>query len=395
VRVLLSVRPFHGHVHPLIPFARSIVKRGHSVAFATHRTMSDVITGAGLQWYPAGLHPSTAGELFPDESGDYGQSALTTKAVDLVDLSLTSFATDLIVRDPTDLGAALAAEALGIPSVTFGIGHYIPRSSWKKLTSESMPIARQSMGLVARAGYEWLNRWFYVDPLPPSFESPMDVKASRILHVRYRPWDGAGRYEVPAWLQERASGAHHKPLVLVTLGTVYNAPDYFAALLAALASEPVEVICTLGSDVDPATIGRVPDNVRLARYIPQSRLTPHCAAVVSHVGFNTALGAMADGVPVVCVPIGSDQFHNASKIVEANAGIQVEGGDRTEPAAVREAVRRVLEDESYRAGALRVRAEMRSLPPYSAAVKQLERLASRGVDDRALAVSRFSSVAGQ
>jgi UDP:flavonoid glycosyltransferase YjiC (YdhE family) len=354
--------------------------------------MSDVISGAGLQWYPAGLHPASAGELFPDEASDYGPGALTTKAVDVVDLSLTAFPADLIVRDPTDLGAALAAEALGIPSATFGIGHYIPRSSWKKLTADSMPVARQRLGLVARPGYAWLNRWFYVNPLPPSFELPLEVRPSRHLHVCYRPWDGAGRYETPAWLRERAAGqGSGRPLVLVTLGTVYNSPEYFRALLSAVGSEPVEVICTVGGDVDPAVVGNVPDNVRLARYIPQSRLTPHCAAVVSHAGFNTALGAMADGVPLVCVPIGSDQHYNAFQVAKAKAGIQLEGGEQTDPVEVRGAVRRVLEDETFRAGAMHVREEMRSLPPYPAAVKRLERLVARGVDERAEAASRFST----
>ena len=110
----------------MIPFARAFQREGHDVAVATSAEMAAVVIGAGLIWYPAGLHPTDGAKIFDGESADYGESVVQEKIVDLVDLMIGPFPADLIVRDPTDLAPVLAAELLGVPCVTFGIGNFIP-----------------------------------------------------------------------------------------------------------------------------------------------------------------------------------------------------------------------------------------------------------------------------
>ena len=60
----------------MIPFARAFQRAGHDVAVATSAEMAAVVIGAGLIWYPAGLHPTEAVEMFDGESADYGESVL-------------------------------------------------------------------------------------------------------------------------------------------------------------------------------------------------------------------------------------------------------------------------------------------------------------------------------
>lgn len=85
------------------------------------------------------------------------------------------------------------------------------------------------------------------------------------------PVDGT----VPRWAAD-PSGA---PVVYATLGTVFNmeSGDLFARMLAGLRDLPVEVIVTVGPEIDPAEFGPQPGNVHIERYVAQSSVLPRCS----------------------------------------------------------------------------------------------------------------------
>ena len=64
----------------------------------------------------------------------------------------------------------------------------------------------------------------------------------------------------------------------------------------ALADEPIRVLLTLGTEVDPLDLGPVPDNVHVERWVPQGAVMPHAAAMVGHGGSGSTLMAMAAGL---------------------------------------------------------------------------------------------------
>ena len=149
---------------------------------------------------------------------------------------------------------------------------------------------------------------------------------------------------LPAWLAPLPS----RPLVYVTMGTEFNKkPEIFRSILDGLAGEPFEVVVTVGASGDPAALGPVGDNVRVERFVPQSRLLPHAAVFVSHGGSGALLGGLNAGVPMLAIPQGADQFLNAETIVEHGLGLRLLP-DELSPAAVRDAVRQLVEDGRYR-----------------------------------------------
>jgi UDP:flavonoid glycosyltransferase YjiC (YdhE family) len=83
--------------------------------------------------------------------------------------------------------------------------------------------------------------------------------------------------------------------------------------------------------------------------VPHQSVLPHASLVVSHCGHGTTMKALAAGVPLVCIPMGRDQFDTAARVVEAGAGVRL----RTNASAtrMREAVMQVLGDDRYRANA--------------------------------------------
>ena len=103
----------------------------------------------------------------------------------------------------------------------------------------------------------------------------------------------------------------------------------------------VNVIATTGSDLDPAEFGPQPSHVAMARFVPQALVLRHVDAVVCHCGSGTMLGALAEGRPIVALPMAADQFANAEQIVRTGAGLAVPPEART-PDTIRTAIEQVL-----------------------------------------------------
>ena len=169
------------------------------------------------------------------------------------------------------------------------------------------------------------------------------------------PWE-----ELPAGL----SSLPYDETVYVTLGTVVNKRDgALARLLASVSELEANVVMTVGPDVDVLQFGPVPDNVLLERWVPQALLLPHCVAMVSHAGAGTMLGGLAAGLPSLLVPLGADQFFNASAAAAAGAARVVDLEDVSA-----DAIAAVMADAALRSGAERVAAELAAMPSPSEAL---------------------------
>ena len=144
-------------------------------------------------------------------------------------------------------------------------------------------------------------------------------------------------------------------------------------VLTGLQELPVEVVATVGAEIDPAELGPLPPHVRVERFLPQSEILARCSAVVSHGGSGSVLGALAHGLPQVLIPMGADQPLNAARCEQLGVARVLDPVAAT-PNDVREAVTAVLHEPAYRNSARRLRQEFAALPGPEWAVKLLERL---------------------
>jgi MGT family glycosyltransferase len=173
-----------------------------------------------------------------------------------------------------------------------------------------------------------------------------------------------------SWLHELPV----RPTVLVTMGTVFHrTPGLHEAVLAALRDEPVNLLIALGFDQDPARLGPLPLHVRVQPALPQVTLLPRCSVLVCHGGFNSVKEALAQGVPMVILPIAGDQPYCARRCEALGVARFVGPVDR-QPEVIRAAVRAVLDDPGYRDRARLMRDDIHALPPVASAVEALERL---------------------
>jgi UDP:flavonoid glycosyltransferase YjiC (YdhE family) len=371
-----------GHFLPLVPFARAAEHAGHIVAFGAQPGMTAVVAEAGFTAYDtAGLTLLETAErtallefdLAREEravrDGYAGRTARerATKVRQLCE----SWHPDILVCDEMDFGALVAAEALGIPYatvVTIGSGALVR----PELIREPLNALRNEHGLPPDPELAMLRRHLIIYPFPPSFRDPANPLPSNAHAIRAVADDGAANPEDESWL----AGRGRRPLVYFTLGTIFNleSGDLFERVLAGLRELPMDVVVTVGRELDPQVLGSQPSNVRVRSFIPQSLLLPHCELVVSHAGSGSVVGALAHGVPMVLLPIGADQPFNAARCKDLHVGRVLSALEATSE-DVRLAAKAVLGDATYKHNAKRLEAEIASLPDPEHAVRLLERLA--------------------
>jgi len=279
----------------------------------------------------------------------------------------------VLVCEETDFGGVVAAVRLGLPYATVLVtvaGSFARR----ELLAGPLNALRAEHGLPPDPDLAMLTRFLVLSPVPDSFRHP-DFPLPATAHViGPAPVDPAAVDPAPPWLAGLPPG---RPTVYLTLGTVFNleSGDLFPRALAGLSGSDINLVVTVGQHLDPAEFGPQPANVHIGRYMPQEALLPHCDLVVSHGGSGSVIGALAHGLPMVLIPMGADQPHNAARCAALGVARVLDPMTAT-PQVVRTAASAVLTDPAYRRAAGGLAAQLAAAPPPEYAVGLLERLAT-------------------
>lgn len=352
--------PAYGHLHPMIPLGTALEARGHKVFMATTSNFLPAVADTGLR----GL------DLGPAEDPRRPGWSLNKPAIiDTLVALAENLGPDVIVHDHLAAGAGLAADLIGIPNAYLSVGTIRPPHIMNNIQRACEPLwAHYGLPLPPALG---LHRHLYLDRCPPSLQPP-EIRDIPTAHpISPLNYDGFQDSNRPDWMARLGS----KPVIYVTLGTMFNSIKTFADILSALHGEDAEIIVTIGRDLDPADLGPQPNNVHLERYIPQSLILPHCDLVISHGGSGTIMASLALGLPLVILPqsLIADQSWNGERCVARGVGRMLKPEQAT-PAAIRAAVRAVQTDPAYRRNAQAVAAEIAALPGLEHAVELLETL---------------------
>ena len=388
MRVLCTCLPGHGHFNPMLALAQALARVGHEVAFATAADFCPHIEKAGFPAFGAGLalaeQIDEARRRFPAQDALVAMDrfeqfvprmlagvAAPARAADLVSI-VDGWRPDVLVHDETEMGGPVVAAAAGIPWADQSVGILRPLAMARLAGDTLAPLCdRYGVDVGPSAG---LFRYLYLDVAPPALQSPEIDQVAVAHQVQNATFDPGAEGEVlPAWVDELATD---RPVVYVSLGTVFNARarGVFEAVLEGLRSEPVSTIVTVGPDNDPAGFGPQPDHVHVERFIPQSLLLPFCDVVVNQGG-TAILPVLAHGLPLLLLPQGANQFHNAAACVAAGVGRRLLPGEVGHD-AVRGAVTALLGEPGWRAAARTVQGELAAMPGPERGVALLERLAA-------------------
>ncbi len=364
MRVLFSSTSGHGHVIPMLQLALAFRAAGHDVLWATAAQATPLVAATGIEVVPAGAHGEEelalrggvlrqAADLPGDQRAPFvfprmfGAALAPRMAADLLPLA-REWRPDLLVHEHAELAAPLVGAVCGLPSVTHSFGTAVPVPILDD-TRRRLAGLWEAHGLEVPA-YAGCFRAGYLDICPPS------VQTTPVDHVPdvhpLRPVD------VPPAAERDAPT---EPLVYVTLGTVHNDPQVLREVVSGVAGLPARVLVAAGPQVDPTSLGEQPAGVVVESWVDQAAVLGRATAVVSHGGSGTFLGALAHGLPQLCLPRAADQFRNAEGGARAGAALVLGPPDLT-AAAVRTAGERLLADDGLRGAAGRVAAEIAAMP---------------------------------
>ena len=402
-----------GTVPPELGTARRLVERGHRVIVLAEDSMAPDVAATGAEYVPWTTAPNRASRLPQDDPYRDWECKTPFQLLDrLLDTQFAGPAAayaadvtaeigrrrpDLVVCSMFAAGAMIAAEAAGVPydvllcncyllpapgMPPFGLGLRPAKGPLGRLRDRA---ATGFSGRLWARGLPRINEVraaYGLGPITDFFEpfgharrvlvltsQDFDFPAQLPDHVRYvgpvldDPTWAAGGWTPPPG---------DEPLVLVGLSSTFQ--DQIGTLeriIAGLATLPVRAVVTTGPAIDPAEVD-APEGIRVVRSAPHSEVLEQAAAVITHGGHGTVARALAAGVPVVVMHHGRDQADNAVRVTTRGAGLSV--SRRARPDKIAAAVRRLLDDESFRTNAERLGGAFRRDAASDRLVAELEDL---------------------
>ena len=369
LRVLFSAVGAVGHIYPMVPLARALLAAGHEVLWAISAEMCPTVIQAGVPAVSAGLSSGDwrddrdrrirdlAG-FSPEERTDrlapwmFGEMLAPAMLHDLLPI-VRSWRPTLFIHDSMEFAAPVAADTIGAVHIAHSFGPLTPERRILDISASARPLRRAAGADVVRYGgiYDHL----YLDVYPPSIQPTISghvLRRQAVRPVAYAP----GVDEVPSVLADDA-----RPLVYATFGTELPDQRPLKTVVEAISSLDVRVLAAIGPRGNPDAFGPQPENVTIMRYVPQTAVLPHAAAVVSHAGSGTVLAALAAGVPQLCLPHFADQPLNAAAVADAGVGLTLDV-TALDHYTIQQSVSRVLTDDAMWSRALALRDEVAEMP---------------------------------
>jgi UDP:flavonoid glycosyltransferase YjiC (YdhE family) len=419
-RFLFATTDGGGSVPPDMSVARALADAGHEVRVMADRVLAPDVAATGAEhvpWTRAPQRPDLAPEsiLVRDWDAKSPQEAFRRTLDGFMTGPADLFAADVraeLQRRPADVvvanfflfGAQIGAEAEGvaravlIPNLFAMPGWGIPPIG-PGLKPMRGPVGRLRDGVLGKMttklfdhGLDDLNAARRANGRPP-LDHTLDqfTEADRLLILTSRAFEFdqyappakvrfcGPRLDDPAWAgNDWTPPAGDEPLVLVGLSSTFqDHRDVMQRVADALGTLPVRGLVTSGPAIDPESI-KAPANVDVVRSAPHSEVLKHAAAVVTHAGHGTVIKTLAAGVPQVCLPLGRDQLDNAARVQFHGAGLRLKPTAAADKVAA--AVKRVIDEPSFKQNAGRMAAAIEADLAEDRAVAELEELATRNGD---------------
>jgi zeaxanthin glucosyltransferase len=166
------------------------------------------------------------------------------------------------------------------------------------------------------------------------------------------------------------------------MGTLLNGwVDVFRAIVAAVTKHKnLQLVLSVGDQIDPKQIGPAPNNAIIVKRAPQLELLKRTSVCITHAGLNTVLESLAQGVPQVAIPVAYDQPGVAARIAEKQTGV-VSSLDKLTVDHLSTLLNEVLNNSTYRDNAHKLQKAIAQANGLSVAADIVEE--SLGVTEKA------------
>ena len=367
-----------GHVNPTLSVVTELVSRGVRVTYFTTEDFRSIIEPTGAKFVPvhSWMAQQTHGQggeakddnvaagvpfLFLNEAGAY---------IDDVMAVLREDRPDAVMHDFAGIAGTMAADMLKVPNIMIYTSYpsndaYSVAESFEGVP-EDHPLrtaaAQIARGYVEKYGCRLmtvkeicdgqgdLNLVMMQKRLVPNYESFDDRFVFTGVQIGKRT--AFGSWKAPD---------NGKPLLYSSLGTAFNNwPEYYPILFDAVRDLDINVFAALGG-IKPESLKDVPANVEVGQMVPQLDILSQASVFITHAGMGGTGEAIYYGVPMIAIPQMDEQAITARQIEKTGLGVAFLDKNSITSEALKAAIVKLLEDESYRRTAKEFSEDMKGL----------------------------------
>lgn len=124
------------------------------------------------------------------------------------------------------------------------------------------------------------------------------------------------------FLDSTLNGEYSGKLIYISMGSLGSIDvDLLKRIITALAKTKHKYIISKGPRGSECELA---PNMYGEDFLPQLQIVPLVDLVITHGGNNTVTETLAQGKPLIVMPLFADQFDNAQRVQEKNLGIRIE-----------------------------------------------------------------------
>ena len=320
---------FHGHFTGSVGLIRELVSLGHNVTCYVLDEFGERIKGVGARVVVYNVDRDELKKLIPPQYPAIAINPLIfSRAYDHIFTLLSKDDTKYdyyIFESFFDIKEM--NKVLKIPSDKIVLYCICPIFTDQDLTDPG----RKNGLIYADKKYNLdLHDFVQIHYIPNKFKKL--ILTSKLFHLRSENTDDTCYFMGP-FVEKRKIDENfkftkdkNKKLIYISLGTIFNNQEkfFFNCIEAFKDSEEYQVIISVGKFIDINEFKDVPKNISVFPYVPQTQLLTDVDIFITHGGINSIQEGLLSGIPLILVPQKCDQFDNAKRIEELEAGISLD-----------------------------------------------------------------------
>nr|WP_276565000.1 macrolide family glycosyltransferase [Brevibacillus halotolerans] len=393
--------PAEGHVNPTLGLVKQLIDNGEEVVYMCSEEYRTRLAQTGAQFLAYQLDEQIFRELgfnpteirHPLQFTDFMLRGIIEPHIPEILRQVENDSFDYLIFDSLfGWGGEILGKRLGIPTICsvtnfafagplskiieeIDAGDLDVEALYERLTNTAQSIA--SACNVAVPAIEDITRQYgQIKIVFTSRDFQPDADKLDDSYIFTGP-SITPRLDAPSFPLDRLRAQYDK-VVYISMGSILNKDiEFYKFCFEALQDIPAQFVLASGQGTDMSSLeDRIPHNFIIEPYVPQLEVLQQADAFITHAGMNSASEALYYNVPLVMIPLSSDQPLVAKQVEEFGAGITLDKSQLT-PEALKSALLQVLNESAYKQHAERLGDSLRNAGGYKEAASRIMALFSK------------------
>lgn len=384
MKIALFSIPAHGHTNPMIAVCAELVKRGNEVRFYSFADFEEKIRKTGAQYISC---DSFLPELTQKQEEKIKRVSTTEMTItdikttlrmnEFLENEFETFAPDVVYCDSVCFWGKLSAWKYNVPLVvstsTFAFNRF--SSTYMKYSFSEMFDMIFGLSKIKKELNSLKPYGYNVKSALSLVQSDNSTDSVVYTSKNFQPYadtfSSCYAFVGPSLLTEKIPQKEKDcPLVYVSMGTVINdRPQFYKNCIEALKDENLDLIISCGNSIEIGSFGKLPENVKVFKYVDQLDVLSRADAFITHCGMNSVSESLFMAAPMVLFPQTGEQEAVARRAKEIGAGERLNSEGIED---IKKAVMKILSDKSYSDAAEKCSRDFRSCSGAKGAAEFIE-----------------------